>query len=91
MGFLGCSFPVREKEAAHVFEVRTGEAGAEFCSERGRKLLEQGPAVLGPLGAILLLLDDEPPDLEVRDDLERVDGSRSRASSLDDQLANLRQ
>jgi hypothetical protein len=66
--------PVNQVERPHLLEVGTVETPSKFSSKALGKLDENALAVFGPLLPLLLLLDDDPPNLPIGRHHRRVDG-----------------
>ena len=66
---------VGEIEGPHLGQSWTVETLAKFGLKATGKLRNEGLAVLGPLLPLLLLLDDDPPDLPIGRHHRRIDGT----------------
>ena len=85
---LGAVFP-EDVELPHALEIALGESTAELDGEALGETLDRAAAIRRAASALLLVLEDQPSDLEVRTHLKGVDSRRCGSTRGPDKAPNL--
>ena len=86
LGDWRVAVPPLEEEPPHVFKVCFGKSASKFLGQSRRQFLQDLGPVFCLFLALLLMFDDAAPDLEVCENLQRVDGRGGRFTGMKNQI-----